>query len=130
MPARILIIDDVPTNVELMAYLLNTRGYVTSQAVDGEQGIEAAQRELPDLILCDLHLPKMDGYGVLTRLKADPGTRLIPVVAATMGGMESECEALLAAGFDGYLEKNFDPDIFVSQIEAFLRVDLRVQKRS
>jgi CheY-like chemotaxis protein len=127
--ARILIIDDVAANRQLMTFLLNGYGYTPLQAVNGEQGIEVAQRELPDLILCDLRMPTLDGYGVLRQLKSDPVLRLIPVIAATAGSMEDDCEALLAAGFDGYLEKSFEPERFIRQVEAFLRADLRAPQK-
>lgn len=130
MPARILIIDDSPTNMKLMDYLLNAYGYVPLRATDGEQGVEIAQRELPDLILCDIHLPKLDGYEVLRRLKNDPAFRLIPVIAATASGMAGDREAALVAGFDGYLEKTFEPEHFINRVEAFLRTDLRSQERN
>jgi len=118
--ARILIIEDNATNMELMVYLLRAFGYTPLSASDGEAGVEAAKRELPDLIICDVHLPKLDGYGVVAALKADPATRAIPALAVTALAMVGDRERLLEAGFDSYIGKPIEPDTFVKQIESFL----------
>jgi len=118
--ARILIIEDNATNMELMVYLLRAFGYEPLSAADGEAGVAAARRELPDLIICDVHLPKLDGYGVVAALKADPALRHIPTLAVTALAMAGDREKLLEAGFDGYIGKPVEPDTFVTQIESFL----------
>jgi diguanylate cyclase (GGDEF)-like protein/PAS domain S-box-containing protein len=118
--ARILIIEDNATNMELMVYLLRAFGYTPLSAADGEAGVAAALREVPDLIICDVHLPKLDGYGVVAALKADPTVRHIPTLAVTALAMLGDREKLLAAGFDGYIGKPVEPDTFVTQIESFL----------
>ncbi len=120
MSARILIIEDNPTNMELMVYLLRAFGYTPLTAADGEAGVAAARQEAPDLIICDVHLPKLDGYGVVAALKGDPALRAIPTLAVTALAMVGDREKLLAAGFDGYIGKPIEPDTFVSQIESFL----------
>ncbi|WP_256077596.1 EAL domain-containing protein [Massilia sp. YIM B04103] len=120
MSARILIIEDNPTNMELMVYLLRAFGYTPLMAHDGEEGVAAARRERPDLIICDVHLPKLDGYGVVAELKLDPALSTIPALAVTALAMVGDRERLLAAGFDGYIGKPIEPDTFVSQIESFL----------
>ena len=120
MAARILIIEDNPTNMELMVYLLRAFGYEPLSAYDGEEGVAAARRELPDLIICDVHLPKLDGYGVVAALKGDPAVRAIPALAVTALAMVGDREKLLAAGFDGYIGKPIEPDTFVTQIASFL----------
>jgi len=118
--ARILVIEDNATNMELMVYLLRAFGYTPLSASDGEAGVAAARRELPDLIICDVHLPKLDGYGVVAALKADPAVAHIPALAVTALAMVGDREKLLAAGFDGYIGKPIEPDTFVTQIESFL----------
>jgi len=118
--ARILIIEDNPTNMELMVYLLRAFGYTPLSASDGEEGVATARREKPDLIICDVHLPKLDGYGVVAALKGDPATQSIPALAVTALAMVGDRERLLAAGFDGYIGKPIEPDSFVTQIESFL----------
>ena len=120
MSARILIIEDNATNMELMVYLLRAFGYTPLSASDGEAGVEAAKRERPDLIICDVHLPKLDGYGVVAALKSDPATRDIPALAVTALAMVGDRERLLEAGFDSYIGKPIEPDTFVKQIESFL----------
>ena len=74
MSARILVIEDNSTNMELMVYLLTAFGYTPLSAYDGTSGVERAREHLPDLIVCDVHLPKLDGYGVVRALKDDPAT--------------------------------------------------------
>ncbi|GGY56369.1 EAL domain-containing protein [Pseudoduganella albidiflava] len=128
MSARILIIEDNPTNMELMVYLLRAFGYTPLTASDGEEGVAAARRELPDLIICDVHLPKLDGYGVVSTLKADPATRRIPALAVTALAMVGDRERLLGAGFDGYIGKPIEPDSFVTQLESFLPGEMSPRK--
>jgi CheY-like chemotaxis protein len=120
VPARILIIEDNPTNMELMVYLLNAFGFTPLTANDGISGIEAARDTAPDLIICDVHLPRLDGYGVVAQLKQDPALRDIPVLAVTALAMVGDRERLLEAGFDGYIAKPIEPDTFVVQLEEFL----------
>ncbi|WP_426107656.1 EAL domain-containing protein [Massilia sp. TSP1-1-2] len=121
MSARILIIEDNPTNMELMVYLLTAFGYTPFMAIDGTSGVETARETKPDLIICDVHLPKLDGYGVVAALKADPAMCHIPVLAVTALAMVGDRERLLAAGFDGYVGKPIEPDTFVAELETFLR---------
>lgn len=130
MTARILIIEDHPDNMELMLCLLNAFGHIVLPAVDGEKGLDIARRELPDLILCDIHLPKMDGYGVLQHLKCEPALRRIPVIAITALAMVGDRQKVLTAGFDGYLGKPIEPEMFVGQVEQFMRIDLRSAPRT
>ncbi len=121
MTGRILIIEDNPANLELMSYLLSAYGYVALTAVDGSQGIEAARRERPDLIVCDVQLPDIDGYEVARFLKSDPVLRATPLVAVTALAMVGDRDRVLAAGFDAYLAKPIDPETFVFQMEVYLR---------
>jgi len=125
MSARILVIEDNPANMELMTYLLRAFGYQPMMARDGAEGLEAALREKPDIVLCDIQLPKMDGYDVVRRLKQDMGFSGIPVVAVTALAMVGDRERVLSAGFDGYIGKPITPETFVKQVEAFVPEDLR-----
>ncbi len=118
--ARILVIEDNPTNLELISYLLKAFGHETLAATDGEKGLEVVRREMPDLIICDIQLPNMNGYEVARRLKADPALRAIPLVAVTAMAMVGDRDRVLAAGFDGYIPKPIAPETFVGQVEAFL----------
>lgn len=123
MTARILIIEDHPDNMDMMVFLLQSFGYATVSACDGEAGVQAAFWELPDLVVCDVHLPTLDGYGVLRQLKAIPATRSMPVIAVTALAMVGDREKLLAAGFDDYISKPIDPESFVAQVEKHLPAD-------
>lgn len=126
MAARILIIEDNLANMELMTYLLQAFGHTVLSVYNGEEGVATARRELPDLIICDVHLPKMDGYGVLEQLKHQSGAALrsIPIIAVTALAMVGDRQKLLAAGFDGYLGKPIEPELFVSQAEKYLDLAL------
>ena len=128
MAARILIIEDNPASLALMAYLLEAFGYRVCSAADGEAGWQAAQRESPALIVCDVHLPKRDGYEVVRLLKDDRKLQAVPVIAVTALAMVGDREKMLAAGFDGYIGKPIEPAAFVSQIEQFLPPALRAQR--
>jgi CheY-like chemotaxis protein/nitrogen-specific signal transduction histidine kinase len=121
MPARILIIEDNPDNLELMSYLLSAYGHVPLAAKNGEEGLAVSARERPDLILCDIQLPDLDGYAVARRLQGDASMRGIPLVAVTALAMVGDRDKTLAAGFDGYIPKPIDPETFVSLVDAFLR---------
>ena len=106
--------------MELMVYLLRAFGYTPLAAYDGEEGVRMARSELPDLIICDVHLPKLDGYGVVAELKKDPLLRKIPALAVTALAMVGDRERLLEAGFNGYIGKPIEPDLFVAELESFL----------
>jgi CheY-like chemotaxis protein len=118
--SRILVIEDNPTNLQLMVYLLQAYRHSTLQAMDGETGLEAARQGRPDLILCDVELPKMDGLQVARALKHDPRMRAVPLVAVTALAMVGDRERMLQAGFDGYLSKPIQPQEFIGQVERFL----------
>src|SRR5690348_7930396 len=116
MPSRILVIEDNPTNLELMAYLLRAFSHTVLTACDGQAGLEIARRESPDLIVCDIQLPKLDGYAVAQQIKGHPALRAIPLVAVTALAMVGDRNRVLAAGFDGYLAKPIAPRTFVAQV--------------
>lgn len=120
LPGRILVIEDNPTNLELIAYLLKSFKHTVFFATDGAEGIEALHREPVDLIICDVHLPKLDGYEVARYLKKHSVLRRIPLVAVTALAMVGDREKVLAAGFDGYITKPIAPEKFVQQIETLI----------
>jgi CheY-like chemotaxis protein len=125
--ARILIVEDNPANLALMDYLLRAFGYTPLQARDGEEGVNTAVRERPDLILMDVQLPKLTGSEALKRIR-DLDTRAFPIVAVTALAMVGDRERVMAEGFDGYLSKPITPETFVTEVEAFLRPELRVSR--
>lgn len=120
MGARILLIEDNPQNRYLVTFLLEKRGHVVLSAQTGPEGLAAAARDRPELILLDIQLPGMDGHAVARALKADPVLRAVPIVAVTSYAMVGDREACLAAGAAGYIEKPINPETFVSEIERFL----------
>ncbi|HEY2924865.1 MAG TPA: response regulator [Candidatus Eisenbacteria bacterium] len=119
MPLKVLIVEDDPDSLELMTYLFRAFGHEALGAGSGDMALRVAASASPDLILCDLRLPGMDGYQLLTRLKADPALQSIPVVAVTAYAMPGDRERVMSAGFDGYVSKPIDPENFVRQAEAF-----------
>lgn len=120
MQRRILVIEDNPANMDLMEYLLRAFGYDVHAAYDGVVGIDMAQRISPDLIICDIHLPKMDGYEIVRHIKAMPALARVPVMAVTALAMVGDKEKLLNTGFDAYIGKPIDPEAFVGQMEQLL----------
>lgn len=121
--ARILVIEDNPDNLELMTYLLKAFGHEVFSAQDGAEGLELVRLGALDLIVCDVHLPKVDGYEVARQLKSDPRLQRIPLLAVTALAMVGDRDKVLTAGFDGYLAKPIDPQVFVPQVETFLPAD-------
>jgi two-component system cell cycle response regulator DivK len=130
MAARILVIEDNAANMDLLRYLLAFRGYTVLEARDGAQGVALARREQPDLIICDLQMPVLDGYQVLAQLRRSEPRIDAVVLAVTAYSMPNDQEQVKTAGFDGYFSKPIEPETFVSQIEAFLRPELRAHRSS
>lgn len=108
MGARVLVIEDNAVNLELTVVLLEQAGCEVLTATSADAGLRLAAGERPDLILMDLHLPGMTGYEATGRLKADPATAAIPVVALTADAMRGTEARAKAAGCDGYLTKPLD----------------------
>jgi len=117
---KILVIEDNEQNLYLTTFLLEKQDYEVVQARNGQEGLELAVSERPDLILLDIQLPVMDGYEVAGRLKKAEKTKSIPIVAVTSYAMAGDRETILATGCEGYIEKPIDPDNFVEQVRRFL----------
>jgi CheY-like chemotaxis protein len=105
---RILIVDDNATNLKLVAYLMKANGYTVDTALDAESAIEAIRHHLPDVILMDIQLPGIDGLELTRRLKADPATRDIVIIAVTAYAMKGDQTKALAAGCNDYITKPID----------------------
>ncbi|HKX32975.1 MAG TPA: response regulator [Blastocatellia bacterium] len=120
MPARILVIEDDPDLLRLISYLFTSFGYTTLTADDGEEGLEMARHNRPDLILCDLQLPKLDAYEAASRLKSDPNLSRTKLVAVTALALVGDRDRMAAAGFDGYITKPINARTFVKEAERFL----------
>jgi two-component system cell cycle response regulator DivK len=123
MNGKILIIEDNEQNLYLLSFILNKHGYAVETARDGSEGITAALRARPDLILLDIQLPGMDGYDVARCLKNHPVLGDTPIVAVTSYAMMGDREKALESGCTGYIKKPIDPDNFLSQMEGFLLKD-------
>jgi CheY-like chemotaxis protein len=105
---RVLIAEDFADGRELLTEYLRFRGFAVSEATNGAEALEAARRELPDVILMDLQMPTLDGWEATRRLKADPRTAQIMVVAVTAHALQSEVERARDAGCDAVVTKPFD----------------------
>jgi len=128
MGKRILVVEDNEQNLYLATFLLERNGYEVITAEDGIEAIEKAKMEKPDLILMDMQLPEMDGFEATRRIKNIPEISHIPIVAVTSYAMVGDREKALAAGCEGYIEKPFMPETFVSEIEKHLRQTKYVQE--
>jgi len=120
MPNNILLIEDNPTNLDLMSYLLRSFGYHPVAATDGEAGLAAVRQTSFQLVICDIHLPGIDGCEVARRIKADPDICHIPLIAVTALAMVGDRDKVLSAGFDGYIAKPIEPETFVAQLKSFM----------
>ena len=120
--AHILVVEDTHDNREVAELILRDAGHTVVSAQDGVSGIAAAAKGRPDLILMDLSLPWVDGWEATRRLKADPATRDIPVVAFTAHVLDEEARRAREAGCAGVIAKPFDIDTFLRQIERHLAV--------
>jgi class 3 adenylate cyclase len=121
-PARILVVDDVADNVEILRMRLGALGYEVIVAEDGEQALAKVAAELPDLVLLDIMMPKIDGLEVVRRMKADASLPFIPVILVTAKASPKDVVAGLDAGGDDYLTKPIDHGALVARVRAMLRI--------
>ncbi len=117
---KILYVEDNDDNIYMLTHRLVRKGYEVVVAMDGEAGLEVARREAPALILMDLSLPVIDGWEATRRLKAEPETRAIPVIALTAHAMEGDREKALAAGCDDFDTEPVELPRLLGKIEALL----------
>jgi CheY-like chemotaxis protein len=117
----VLVVEDNEVNQLLTASVLGREGFEVDIAATAEQAVEHLRARTPDLILMDVQLPGMDGIALTRRLKADPATAQIVVVALTAHAMTGDREQTLAAGCAGYISKPIDTRTFGNQVRAFLR---------
>lgn len=122
MGARVLVIEDNAANLELMTYLLTAFGHTVLVARDGKEGVASAAHDTPDIILCDLALPEMDGYEVARSVRNERRLRSVPIIAVTASAMAGDRERVIQAGFDGYMMKPITPETFVQDVEGYLQV--------
>ncbi len=117
---KLLLVEDNEMNRDMLSRRLARRGYEVVIALDGEQGIAEATRQLPDLIIMDMSLPVMDGWESTRRLKQQPETQGIPVLALTAHAMSGERDRALAAGCNDYDTKPVDFERLLGKIESLL----------
>jgi len=116
----ILIVDDNPSNLRLVKFLLEKRGYRVRVARDATAALAELDQDDPDLILMDLQLPGVDGFELTRRIKAEPRTHAIPIVAVTAYAMKGDEERARAAGCEGYVTKPIDTRTLPKVVRTFL----------
>jgi two-component system cell cycle response regulator DivK len=116
----ILVVEDNEKNRKLVRDVLAHEGYRILETENGEDAVRLAQTERPALVLMDIHLPGIDGIEALRRLRADAGTRTIPVIAVTASAMTQDRATIMAAGFDGYQSKPISVRPFLAAVREAL----------
>jgi two-component system cell cycle response regulator len=118
---RILVAEDNPANRELMGEVLSGRGYEVIEATNGEEALQKIAETNPDLVLLDIQLPVLDGFGVLLKLRQDPRFVKLRVVAVTANAMKEDREKGMSAGFDAYISKPIDVAGLRLKVDEMLR---------
>lgn len=121
MTKRILVVEDNPDNRILITDVLASLTYEAIVANDGEEGVALAAQHVPDLILMDLSLPKMDGWTAATQIKANPALKHVPIIALTAHAMVGDREKALQAGCDDYISKPIDLRELSSKLQHWLK---------
>ena len=118
--AKILLVEDNEMNRDMLSRRLIRRGFQVVFATDGQEGVDLARSERPDLILMDIQLPGIDGYEVSRRIKADAQLKHIPIIAVTSYALSGDDQKAFAAGCDGYVTKPYSPRLLLAKIREFL----------
>jgi two-component system cell cycle response regulator DivK len=118
---RVLLVEDEPNSIELTQLELEVLGYEVTVAENGVEGVEMAASLLPDIIVMDIRMPKMDGLRATSQIRKDPKTKDIPILAATARAMAGDKEKCLAAGCDSYISKPFSYKELGDAVEKLLR---------
>lgn len=118
--SRILVVEDNQDNMTLIVDVLQTLDYEVIQAVDGVQGVELAEQEIPDLILMDLSLPRMDGWTATRTIKSNARLNHIPIIALTAHAMVGDRERALEAGCDDYISKPINLQELAGKLAEFM----------
>lgn len=122
-PAKkcILVAEDNANIQELIQVSLEAAGFEVSLASNGKEALDRLHRQRPDLLLLDLQMPRLNGYNVLSLIRADPALRELPVIAITAYAMQGDRERALAAGFDGFLPKPVDRGVLLAELHRALQ---------
>lgn len=126
---RLLLIDDDPNLILLVKDYLEFRGYEVITAENGREALEVLEDDIPDLIICDVMMPEMDGYSLVEHVRKDPRTSWIPVLFLSAKGQSQDRVKGLNTGADVYMVKPFEPEELVAQVEASLKHGERLTKR-
>ena len=118
---KVLIIDDEPELVEMVSLRLEANDYQVISASDGQEGLDRARTEKPDLIILDLMLPKIEGYKVCRLLKFDEKYKNIPIILFTSRAQESDIKLGGEVGADAYITKPFEPDMLLAKVSELLK---------
>ncbi len=122
--SKILVVEDTPNNMKLITMVLKRHEYETIEAVTGEEGVEMAASENPDIILMDIQLPGIDGYEATRQIKQLESMKNVPIIAITSYAMAGDRETVMEAGCSGYLEKPINPLTIMDQIEKIIKGDV------
>ncbi len=120
MAHKILVVDDEPTIVRLMEFILARQGHQMMAAVNGEEALSKIQSEQPDLVLLDIMMPRIDGYEVAQRLRADPATAALPIIMLSAKAQDEDIRKGVEVGVDEYITKPFTPDHLVQVVAKYL----------
>jgi len=120
MKKRVLVVEDHEENRRILRILLTSGGFEMIEAVTGEDGVAAAERERPDLILMDIQLPGLDGYEATRRIKGNPALRHIPIIVVTSYALSGDDAKAFEAGCDAYVTKPFVPRELLAKVQAYL----------
>lgn len=124
----VLIVEDEPDNLSVAIKILTFHGAEVCMAHNGVEGLQKLEELLPDLILSDLSMPKLDGWEMLQKIRANPKYDRIPVIALTAHAMAGDKDRIMQAGFDGYIIKPFLISTFLTEIERCREVERYPQK--
>ena len=126
---NILLVEDNPVNRRLAVFLLRSQGYEVREATTALEALEMLEKERPDLIVMDIQLPGMDGLEATRKIKAQPATTDIPIIAVTSYAMNGDREKAMAAGCAGYVTKPIDKNIFIQEVAARLGEKSKIEDR-
>ncbi|MGA2624829.1 MAG: response regulator [Bacteroidota bacterium] len=118
---RILIVEDNEKNMYLMSFILTNSGHEIVKCCTGEEAVEIAVKEKPDMVIMDIQLPGIDGLEATRRIRASEGGGNLPIVAVTSYAMTGDKEGVMAAGCNGYIEKPINPETFIAEIQKYFK---------
>jgi len=117
---NILVAEDNPINRELLRELLEARGYSVFEACNGQEALQMMAETPPDILLLDLGMPVLDGFGVIRKIREDPRLAALPVLAVTAYAMQGDRDKIMNSGFDGYLSKPINSVLLAQELERLL----------